>query len=196
MDYIQNKNIFKKLKENKINIHPDSYITAPFSVGIGTNINGKITVKGFSKCTIGNYCAIGYDVIINTSDHLVNRANLQVSLQNRIKCDSIINPDGKVTIGNNIWIGDSVLILPGNKIGDGAVIGTGAIVTKDVPPFTIVAGAPAKILRKRFGDNVIRQLLEIKWWYWTEEKMIRNQDFFNLDLSNSPDINLKNIIKD
>lgn len=69
-----------------------------------------------------------------------------------------------VIIGNDVWIGDEVKIQNGVTIGDGAVIGTAAVVTKDVPPYAIVAGVPAKILRYRFDEDTIKQLLELKWW--------------------------------
>ena len=69
-----------------------------------------------------------------------------------------------VIIGNDVWIGDNVTIFNGVTIGDGAVLGASAIVTKDVPPYAIVAGNPAKIIRYRFDEEIITQLLELKWW--------------------------------
>lgn len=69
-----------------------------------------------------------------------------------------------VIIGNDVWIGDNVKIKNGIKIGDGAVIGTSAVVTKDVPPYAIVTGIPAKIIKYRFSEDIIKELLELKWW--------------------------------
>ena len=80
----------------------------------------------------------------------------------------------KVVIGNDVWIGYEAVIMSGVNIGDGAIIGTRAVVTKDVPPYTIVGGVPAKIIRKRFSNEVISQLLEIKWWDWNKEKIKNN----------------------
>jgi acetyltransferase-like isoleucine patch superfamily enzyme len=71
---------------------------------------------------------------------------------------------GDVTIGNDVWIATNAVIMSGVRIGDGVVIGAYSIVTKDVPPYTIVAGNPAKQIRKRFSDDVINKLLELKWW--------------------------------
>ena len=73
-----------------------------------------------------------------------------------------------------MWIGYDAIIMSGVKIGDGAIIGTRAVVTNDVPPYTIVGGVPAKVIRKRFNDNIISRLLEIKWWDWPVEKITRN----------------------
>ena len=81
---------------------------------------------------------------------------------------------GNITIGNDVWIGYEAVIMQGVTIGDGAVIGTRAVVTKDVPPYTIVGGIPAKVIRARFDDETIANLMQIKWWNWTSEKIKAN----------------------
>ena len=78
---------------------------------------------------------------------------------------------GDIIIGNDVWIGYEAVILSGVTIGDGAIIGARAVVTKDVPPYTIAGGVPAKQIRKRFPDEVISTLLALKWWDWPEEKI-------------------------
>ena len=78
---------------------------------------------------------------------------------------------GDIIIGNDVWIGYEAVILSGVTIGDGAVIGARAVVTKDVPPYTIVGGVPAKVIRKRFSDEVISTLLKVKWWDWPVEQI-------------------------
>ena len=78
---------------------------------------------------------------------------------------------GDIIIGNDVWIGYEAVILSGVTIGDGAVIGCRAVVTKDVPPYTIVGGVPAKPIRKRFDEEIIKELQKIKWWDWPEEKI-------------------------
>jgi acetyltransferase-like isoleucine patch superfamily enzyme len=78
---------------------------------------------------------------------------------------------GNVTIGNDVWIATNAVIMSGIKIGDGAIIGAYSIVTKDVPPYTIVAGNPAKQIRKRFSDEVVAKLLELKWWDMNESRI-------------------------
>lgn len=81
---------------------------------------------------------------------------------------------GDIIIGNDVWIGYEAVILSGVTIGDGAIIGTRAVVTKDIPPYTIVGGVPAKLIRKRFDDALIARLLELKWWDWPEERIKAN----------------------
>ena len=81
---------------------------------------------------------------------------------------------GDIIIGNDVWIGYDAIIMSGVKIGDGAIIGTRALVTKDVPPYTIVGGAPAKPIKRRYDDDTISKLLKIKWWNWSAEKIQAN----------------------
>ncbi|NRT80239.1 CatB-related O-acetyltransferase [Clostridium beijerinckii] len=81
---------------------------------------------------------------------------------------------GDIVIGNDVWIGYDAIIMSGVKIGDGAIIGTRAIVTNDVSPYTIVGGIPAKVIKKRFDDDIILNLLKIKWWDWPYEKIKAN----------------------
>lgn len=81
---------------------------------------------------------------------------------------------GDIVIGNDVWIGYEAVILSGVTIGDGAIIGARAVVTKDVPPYTIVGGVPAKPIRKRFDEESITQLLEMRWWDWPQEKIAQN----------------------
>lgn len=83
---------------------------------------------------------------------------------------------GDIIIGNDVWIGFEAVILSGVTIGDGAIIGTRAVVTKDVPPYTIVGGIPAKSIRKRFSNDVISELLKLQWWDWPENRVKQNID--------------------
>lgn len=81
---------------------------------------------------------------------------------------------GDIVVGNDVWIGIDATIMPGVKIGDGAIIGAKSVVTKDVEPYTIVGGNPAKVIKKRFDDHIIKALLDIQWWNWSIEKIEEN----------------------
>ena len=83
-----------------------------------------------------------------------------------------------IKIGNDVWIGQNVVVLPGVNINDGAVCAAGAVVTHDVSPYTIVGGVPAKPIKKRFKDEIIEKMLKIRWWCWSEEKIRNNIEFF------------------
>jgi virginiamycin A acetyltransferase len=90
---------------------------------------------------------------------------------------------GDIVIGNDVWIGYEAVVMQGVRIGDGAVIGTRAIVTKDVPSYSIVGGIPAKVIRKRFSEEVIEKLLKIQWWNWDDETVRKNlQNIMNGDM--------------
>lgn len=75
---------------------------------------------------------------------------------------------------NDVWIGYEAVILSGVTVGDGAIIGTCAVVTKDVPPYTIVGGVPARYIRRRFNEETVTRLMELKWWEWSDEKIKEN----------------------
>lgn len=126
---------------------------------------------------IGKFCAIASNVkfIMNGANHNLhyfttypfgifghNWTN-QASIQGENK--------GNTIIGNDVWIGYNSTIMPGIKIGDGAIIGANSVVTKNIEPYTIVGGNPAQIIRKRFADQVINLLLELQWWDWSIEKI-------------------------
>jgi acetyltransferase-like isoleucine patch superfamily enzyme len=91
---------------------------------------------------------------------------------------------GDVVIGNDVWLGYGSMIMSGVGIGDGAVIAAGAVVTRDVEPYSIVAGNPARLIKKRFDEETIDKLLKIKWWDWPVEKINNNLNLiYNIDVS-------------
>lgn len=129
----------------------------------------------FSNCKIGRYCSIGNHVRVVSATHPTDLVSTypafysdtyRVSYVKKAKyAEHIVTDNGyECEIGNDVWIGDNVLIKGGIKIGDGAVIAMGSIVLHDIPPYTIVAGVPAKEIRKRFDDETLDELEKIKWW--------------------------------
>lgn len=133
------------------------------------------------KLIIGKFCMIASDVtfIMNGANHLTDAISTYPfaifgnGWENAM--DGKTYPTkGDTIIGNDVWIGHKVTIMPGVKIGDGAIIATRSVVTKDVAPYSIVGGNPAKELKKRFSEEEITQLLEIKWWDWEIDRITRN----------------------
>jgi carbonic anhydrase/acetyltransferase-like protein (isoleucine patch superfamily) len=90
---------------------------------------------------------------------------------------------GDVEIGNAVWIGDSVIILPGVKVGDGAIIGAGSVVTKSVPAFSVAVGNPARVVKTRFPQEIVDVLSGVKWWHWDERLLRARRKLFEIDLS-------------
>lgn len=135
------------------------------------------------KLIIGNFCSIacGAKFIFTSANHTLKSLSTypfplffeEWNLDKANVTDSWDNK-GDIVIGNDVWIGYEAIIMSGVTIGDGAIIGTRAVVSKDVPPYTIVGGIPAKPIRKRFSDEIVSSLLEIKWWEWSNERIRAN----------------------
>lgn len=147
-------------------------------VTIGAFTYGAPDIKHWgedSTLTIGKFCSIADQVtILIGGEHRTDWATTYPF--NSLLPEYAWNrghpkTKGDVMIGNDVWIGTGATILSGVRVGDGAVIGARAVVSKDVPPYTIVAGNPAKAIRRRFSDAVIARLLEIKWWDWPIERI-------------------------
>ncbi|MBU3129083.1 CatB-related O-acetyltransferase [Clostridium tagluense] len=131
------------------------------------------------KLIIGKYCSIacGAKFIFNSANHTLKSLSTYPFPIFGEEWDDAMNVceawdnKGDIVIGNDVWIGFEAVIMSGVHIGDGAIIGTRALVTKDVPPYAIVGGIPAQIIRIRFEDSIIEDLLKIQWWNWSTEKI-------------------------
>ena len=159
---------------------------------------GYLSYVGFDSyltyCKIGKYCAIGPRVSNALGNHPTkdfvsihpvffskrNYCGVNLFCGKDFKEVSYIDSNKKFIneIGNDVWIGQNVLLINGVKIGDGAIIAAGAVVTKDVPPYAIVGGVPAKIIRYRFDNDTISKLLEMKWWNWDLNMIEKNKELF------------------
>ncbi len=136
------------------------------------------------KLIIGKFCAIanGIEFVMNGANHRMNSVttypfNIMAGGWEKYAPQMSDLPyKGDTVIGNDVWIGQHVTVLPGVKIGDGAIIVANAVVAKDIPPYCIVAGNPCKVVKKRFNDELISYLLELKWWDWNSDKIFKNME--------------------
>ena len=137
------------------------------------------------RLLIGKFCSIacGAKFLFNSANHALGSLSTypfpifydEWGLDGKNVADAWDNK-GDIVVGNDVWIGYEAVLLSGVTIGDGAIIGTRAVVTQDVPPYTIVGGVPAKPIRRRFDDATIDALLALRWWDWPREKLARNID--------------------
>jgi phosphonate metabolism protein (transferase hexapeptide repeat family) len=140
---------------------------------------------------VGKFCSIASHVRINPGNHPMWRVTQHHAWYRRVKYGFDTQDDEdffnwrrahRCFIGHDVWIGHGAIIMPGVTVGTGAVIGAGAVVTHDVAPYEIVAGVPARPLRKRFPEAVIHKLLSIAWWDWDRAALeTRFDDFLDLD---------------
>jgi acetyltransferase-like isoleucine patch superfamily enzyme len=137
------------------------------------------------NATIGKFCSIAQDVKIGLGAHPINFVSTSPIFYSKLNALGIKWVDEnrfqefkKVIIENDVWIGANAIILDGVKIENGAIIGAGAIVTKDVPPYAIVVGSPAKIIKFRFPQETIDSLLRLNWWNWPIDKIKENINTF------------------
>ena len=169
-------------------------------MSVGKHSYGKPTVHwaGPAKLTIGNFCSLAANINIylggnhrtdwvttypfgHTNKHIFNKFNGA----------GHPSTNGDVTIGNDVWIGSNVTIMSGVTVGDGVVIANNSHVVKNVEPYSLVGGNPAKLIKYRFTPEQIEALLKIKWWYWDDAKI---NDFSPLLCNNNIDDFIKSAI--
>lgn len=156
--------IRNKTEVGKVFLDDYSYLSGPYSF--------------IEEAKIGKFCSIARNVTIGVSGHNMNWVTTSLILVNKkydfIKTNIKSPQKPAPIIGNDVWIGMNSIVMRGVVIGDGAIVAAGSIVTKDVEPYSIVAGSPARIVKYRFSKDIIYKLLQIRWWEWSEEKIKEN----------------------
>ncbi|MEY8199024.1 MAG: CatB-related O-acetyltransferase [Colwellia sp.] len=183
--------------EDPVNITAGCEINALSKIGAYTYLNRDCKLYG--NCEVGRYCSFGRDVHVGLHEHPIDwlsthpfqYSNGQFQGDTDYEC---INrkywKDSKVVkIGSDVWIGTGSRIFVGVEVGHGSIIAAGSIVTKDVAPYSIVGGVPAKLIKTRFPEGTINKLLELKWWLLPISSL-KNIEFNDIDLAMSQ---LKNI---
>ena len=136
------------------------------------------------KLIIGKFCAIakGIEFIMNGANHRINSITtypfniMGNGWEKSAPSLSELKLKGDTIVGNDVWIGQNVTVLPAVHIGDGAIIGANSVVAKDIPPYSVAVGNPCEVKRKRFDEDLIEYLLQIKWWDWNTEKIFKNME--------------------
>ncbi|WP_269683906.1 CatB-related O-acetyltransferase [Flavobacterium lacustre] len=135
--------------------------------------------------TIGKFCSIGPNVVVGYGDHPIHLLSTSpIFYSEKTGFDIGPNKDlfcghSKVEIGNDVWIGANVFVKNGIKIGNGAVIGAGSVIINDVVPYSVTVGVPGKIKSKRFSEDIIFKLEELKWWEWPNEVIKDNHNILS-----------------
>lgn len=183
LSYLYSK-FFKKILRGKCVINSNIHKTAKINSGatiVGSSI-GRYSYTCYDdeivNCEIGQFCSISDEVVIGGAEHPIAWVSTSPVFQNvkhsgpkRKFSEFEFEGIKKTVIGNDVWIGRRAIIKAGVQIGDGAVIASGSVVTKDVPPYAIVGGVPAKVIKYRFDDAMIAELLRTKWWDLAEEEL-------------------------
>jgi virginiamycin A acetyltransferase len=164
----------------------------------GCNFSGKMKIGyastlGYNNLlagniTIGKYCQLGVDVAIHTTNHPISYMSSYIN-QNLFQGElKQLKEQHKITIGNDVWIGHGVIILGNVTIGNGAILAAGSVVTKNVEPYAIVGGVPAKALRKRYSDSIIKEIEALQWWDKSEQELEKLKPLFFKDFTNKTSI--------
>ena len=163
-------------------------ISKNVEIGRYTSINGSGTriAAHINKIKIGNFCSIASNVVIQEYYHKFERVS-SYYIHKNIFGDALENDiysKGDIVIEHDVWIGSNSVILSGVTIGKGSVIGAGSVVTKDIAPYSIVGGNPARVIKVRFDQKTINYLENIQWWLWDNKKIKINKKLFSLEQEN------------
>ncbi len=150
-------------------------------IGLGSSTNKNTRVI---HSQIGRMCSLSWNVSIGAVNHNMRSVSMQTGInwKEKFGIDIPSPPRDRTIIGNGVWIGAGAIILAGVSVGNGAVIGAGSVVTKNVPAYSVVAGAPAKKLKMRFNDETERRIDSSKWWDWPVNILKENAILLSEDI--------------
>jgi acetyltransferase-like isoleucine patch superfamily enzyme len=158
--------------------------SALFNCTIGRG--SYVSSARLSNVQIGAFCSVGHDALVGgLGRHPTDMLSTHPAFYSNLGQSGLVFADkqhfaeqAKVTVGNDVWIGARAIVLDGLDVGDGAIIAAGAVVTKDVPAYSIVAGVPARVLRLRFSDDEVKTLQELEWWRASNANLAAWQSLF------------------
>jgi virginiamycin A acetyltransferase len=164
-----------------------THVFGPVTIGANSSLWGpRIYIDARPEpIVIGNFCSIARDVSFHGYGHDMRRISTYYIGRNVLGLpieDEIVS-GGAITIGHDVWIGAGVQILAGVTIGTGAVIGAGSIVSRDIPPYAVAVGSPAAVVKARFSDDLVEDLLVSKWWEWSHDQIRERQALFTQPLT-------------
>lgn len=161
-------------------LNEDIHIGYATTLGVNNVLSGKVTIK--------KYCQIGGDVAFHASNHPISYMTNYINsnlFNGTLKSNK---KEHQIIIGNDVWVGHGVIVLGNITIGNGAILAAGAVVTKDVSPYTVVAGVPAKPVRKRFSETIIQEIEHLQWWDLPEQELENIKPLFFKDFKNKNSI--------
>lgn len=158
---------------------PNELYLAPFARLMNCKVGKYTRIKPgcvFKNVTIGNYCSFANNVMVGLGQHptfllSTNSVFYKAGITDRFVKKIEYDEEPRTFIGNDVWMGNGAVVMDGVNIGDGAIVASRAVVTKDVPPFAVVGGVPAKVLKYRFPHDIVMELLDWKWWNLSDDQI-------------------------
>lgn len=158
-------------------IGPDCQLKGDVKVSRGTNLVEKVDVRG--EVEFGNYCAVARGSVFQAMNHPLDYPSIQTRLYDDVLETDLPLSGERIEVGSDVWVETRSIVLPGIKIGHGAVIGAGSVVTTDIEPYSVVAGVPAEHKRWRFGEAEREAFLNMQWWEWSEDRLRENVELLD-----------------
>lgn len=161
-------------------------------IGYGSYTGSNTVIK---NCVIGKFCSISWNLSIGGVNHNYRAASTYTPYWWKRVLGAGVEPEPtpRSIIGNDVWVGAGTNILAGVKVGDGAVIGAGALVNKDVPPYAVWGGVPARLIRFRFDEETVGRLLALRWWSWPIAAIAAHSALLSGDLTEEKLLELERV---